>query len=488
MASFGDEKGNGGGDEYRSFIHGEGEKNTMWKYGGPPNYDVVNKLFEEERTRIWPPGSLEYKVQNIVKTMEMELFHKANHHDVKSIDINKFTMSVNGEKALTLKGIREIDGGYNTFLQTSLPKKLRMYDPDEETAESANNTFLTVFPRGFALEVLEVYSGPPRITFKFRHWAYMEGPFKGHAPTGDRVDEEMRVVKVEYFFDRGEFLAPLIKGAKLEDLDDLEKMLSSCPIMAESLPRVECKKMSHLNPKSSSDEERDDKYRSFIHGESEKNTMWRFGAPPNYDVVNKLFEEGQTKIWPLGSLEEKVQRVVKTFEMELLHKTRPKDFKLIDPTKFTMSVNGAKALSSKGVAEIGGAYNAFLQTTLPKELRVYDPQEETAETSHVAFGTTFPRGFALEVLEVYSGPPCIAIKFRHWAYMEGPFKGYAPTGELAEFYGMATFKMDENMKVVKVEFFFDGGQLLASLTKGVKLDDKNDMKEMLSKCPMGRTG
>jgi hypothetical protein len=41
-----------GGDKYRSFIHGEGEKNTVWRLGTPPNYDVVNKLFEEERTKV----------------------------------------------------------------------------------------------------------------------------------------------------------------------------------------------------------------------------------------------------------------------------------------------------------------------------------------------------------------------------------------------------------------------------------------------------
>jgi hypothetical protein len=41
-----------GEDKYRSFIHGEGERDTVWRYGAPPNYDVVNKLFEEERTQV----------------------------------------------------------------------------------------------------------------------------------------------------------------------------------------------------------------------------------------------------------------------------------------------------------------------------------------------------------------------------------------------------------------------------------------------------
>jgi hypothetical protein len=26
------------------------------------------------------------------------------------------------------------------------------------------------------------------ISFKFRHWGFFEGPFKGHAPTGEKVE------------------------------------------------------------------------------------------------------------------------------------------------------------------------------------------------------------------------------------------------------------------------------------------------------------
>lgn len=38
-----------------------------------------------------------------------------------------------------------------------------------------------------------------------------------------------------------------------------------------------------------------DKYRSFLYDEAD-NTEWRYGGPPTYDVVNKLFEEGRTKV------------------------------------------------------------------------------------------------------------------------------------------------------------------------------------------------
>lgn len=79
----------------------------------------------------------------------------------------------------------------------------------------------------------------------------------------------------------------------------------------------------------------------------------------------------------------------------------------------------------------------FLQTSLPPALRLYNPDEETYESSQSAFKQVFPRGFAFEILQVYSGPPVIAYKFRHWGYFEGSFKQYAPTGDLVELFGIS---------------------------------------------------
>ncbi|XP_022773349.1 pathogen-related protein-like [Durio zibethinus] len=227
-----------------------------------------------------------------------------------------------------------------------------------------------------------------------------------------------------------------------------------------------------------------DKYRSYLHGEGEKNTKWRYGAPPNYDVVNKLFEEERTKVWPPGSLEEKVQNLVKTWEMEIFHKERLEDFKTIDTEKYVFSLNGKGALNMEGIGKLGGGYNPQLQTSLPEEFRCYDPDKETSESSHRAFTTTFPRGFALEILKVYAGPPEIVYKFRHWGYNEGPFKGHAPTGDLVEFYGIAIMEVDEEMKIVRVEFFYERGELLGGLLKGAPMD--SSALEAASSCPFLR--
>ncbi|CAL9086402.1 unnamed protein product [Musa acuminata var. zebrina] len=214
-----------------------------------------------------------------------------------------------------------------------------------------------------------------------------------------------------------------------------------------------------------------DGYRSHIHGDHERNTEWMFGSPPDYDLVDKLFEEGRTKVWEAGSLEERVQHMVKTWEMEMFHKRRFQDYKTVNPDNYTFSLNGRRPITLEQKRKLGGGYNSLLQTSLPQGLRVYDPSRETMESSHAAFTTAFPRGFALEVVHVYSGPPGIVYKFRHWGFMEGPSQGHAPTGEMVELYGMAIFQVDADMKIEKVEFFYDRGELLGGLLKGAKMED-----------------
>lgn len=41
----------GGGNKYRDYLSDEELKNTKWR-NGPPTYDVVDKLFEQERTHV----------------------------------------------------------------------------------------------------------------------------------------------------------------------------------------------------------------------------------------------------------------------------------------------------------------------------------------------------------------------------------------------------------------------------------------------------
>lgn len=87
---------------------------------------------------------------------------------------------LSGEETLKL-------GSYNALLKNNLPEEFKYYKAEEESFESSHDMFQSAFPRGFVWEVISVHSGPPSIAYKFRHWGFFEGPFKGHAPTGEMV-------------------------------------------------------------------------------------------------------------------------------------------------------------------------------------------------------------------------------------------------------------------------------------------------------------
>ncbi|KAK8312609.1 hypothetical protein V6Z12_D01G054500 [Gossypium hirsutum] len=186
--------------------------------------------------------------------------------------------------------------------------------------------------------------------------------------------------------------------------------------------------------------------------------------------------------WEEGSLEEIVQNAIKTWEMELSHKVRLQDFKSINHEKFNLIVNGREGLKGEEALKMG-SYNALLKNSLPKEFQYYKADEESFESSHEAFRSAFPRGFAWEVIHVYSGPPLIAFKFRHWGIFEGPFKGHAPTGETVEFYGIATVKVDEGLKVEEVEVYYDPAQLFGGLLKAPPISISSSPTHHASACP-----
>ncbi|XP_021287758.1 pathogen-related protein [Herrania umbratica] len=185
--------------------------------------------------------------------------------------------------------------------------------------------------------------------------------------------------------------------------------------------------------------------------------------------------------WPEGSLEETVQNAVKSWEMEVSHKVRLQDFKSINPEKFKLIVNGREGLTGEETLKIG-SYNALLKNSLPKEFQYYKADEETFESSHEGFRSAFPRGFAWEVISVYSGPPLIAFKFRHWGIFQGPFKGHAPTGEKVEFFGLGTLKVDKSLKVEEVEIYYDPGELFAGLLKGPPISESQTGDEDTAQC------
>lgn len=65
-----------------------------------------------------------------------------------------------------------------------------------------------------------------------------------------------------------------------------------------------------------------------------------------------------------------------------------------------------------------GTYNAIIAPN-----QYYSPATNDFSTSHKSFKRMMPT-FAWEVLEVYSGPPRVAFKWRHWGVMKNDYVGF----------------------------------------------------------------
>ncbi|MEB3215853.1 MAG: ester cyclase [Nostocales cyanobacterium 94392] len=189
---------------------------------------------------------------------------------------------------------------------------------------------------------------------------------------------------------------------------------------------------------------------------------WRGGNPPDYSESNQgLASESQAN-HEMGSLEAIVENLVRTFELEASFKTNPQQWLSVVKDKFRMSSNGGDEFTAEDVSA-AGTYNLFIGDT-----EEYKASEENFQSSGRLFRSAFPKGFLWEVLEVYSSPPNVTFKWRHWGTFKGPYKDYAPTGEVVEIIGMSIARVTDDLKIINVEHYFDNSQFLTKLTSGGK--------------------
>jgi hypothetical protein len=80
-------------------------------------------------------------------------------------------------------------------------------------------------------------------------------------------------------------------------------------------------------------------------------------------------------------------------------------------------MNGSPPQTGEHMLKVG-TYNAIIAS--PNEF--YSPEHLDLAASHKTFKRMMPT-FAWEVLEVYSGPPTVVFKWRHWGMMKGEYAG-----------------------------------------------------------------
>lgn len=176
----------------------------------------------------------------------------------------------------------------------------------------------------------------------------------------------------------------------------------------------------------------------------------------------------RTVVHESGSLPDKVNNLIKNWERELSYKIDVNEWKTAVPT-FRISVNGGGWASLSDLLKIG-AYNAFLGDT-----EYYCASRIPSHESHQIFRTTLGDGFGWECIEVYSPPPLIVFKWRHWGRATGSFKCpmrngqeivASPVGKAVEIFGISKVLVNEHFQILEMENYFRPDQLVEQIVKG----------------------
>ncbi|GAA2685101.1 SnoaL-like polyketide cyclase [Actinoplanes palleronii] len=184
---------------------------------------------------------------------------------------------------------------------------------------------------------------------------------------------------------------------------------------------------------------------------------FRHGTP-DYHLSHTVMPGQRTTDHAPNSLEAIVESIVQVFEMEVSHKKEPSTWVSMVSEHFRTNVNGGGWASSQDIAD-QGSYNVLIGDSPFYQAESFDGQ-------HDVFHGAFPNGFYWEVLQVLSPPPVIAFKWRHWGSFDGEYHGHKPNGKTIEMFGMSVAKVNDDLKLLEVEHYYDPNAFLGSLTGG----------------------
>ncbi|KAK9243338.1 hypothetical protein V1506DRAFT_389941 [Lipomyces tetrasporus] len=185
------------------------DTDAAWRHGAPPDYSNTRKVFEESKQMNHESGSLEAIVQNIVKNWEIEASFKPSVSDWRTVDPEKYSFSMNGGEPRPAEHMLKV-GTYNAILTES-----NFYSPANNDFESSHKTFKRMMPT-FAWEVLEVYSGPPNVAFKWHHWGVMKNDYVGYNEKKQKVRVKAHGGLIDI---QGVTVAAVNDGLKVEKLE-----------------------------------------------------------------------------------------------------------------------------------------------------------------------------------------------------------------------------------------------------------------------------
>jgi hypothetical protein len=187
-----------------------------------------------------------------------------------------------------------------------------------------------------------------------------------------------------------------------------------------------------------------------------------------------------------------VQNLVKNWEVEASFKPVLSDWRTIDHENYSFAINSSEPQGAENMLQVRpispihthtpssnltrmcvqvGTYNAIIS---PNEF--YDPTFSDFASSHKTFKRMMPT-FAWEVVEVYSGPPVVAFRWRHWGVMKNDYVGINNRGEkviakahggVIDIQGVTVASVNGKVQLQGVRTWFDAMDMFRQIApKGV---------------------
>ncbi|KAI1124020.1 hypothetical protein F5Y10DRAFT_269496 [Nemania abortiva] len=209
---------------------------------------------------------------------------------------------------------------------------------------------------------------------------------------------------------------------------------------------------------------------------------WRYKQPPDYGKTRKYYSETKTRHHAAGSLPQLVENLVKNWEIEASFKTQLSDWRTVGLAQYSFAVNDREPVSAEHMLRVG-TYNAILAPGGA----YYDAAAMDFGASHKTFKRMMPT-FAWEVLEVYTEPPVVAFKWRHWGEFKEDYSAVnvagesvkvPATGQLIDITGITVAHLNEKMQVTKLKTWFDSDEMFRQMDPG-----NQALRMPKASCPM----
>ncbi|SMY23243.1 unnamed protein product [Zymoseptoria tritici ST99CH_1A5] len=233
---------------------------------------------------------------------------------------------------------------------------------------------------------------------------------------------------------------------------------------------------------------------------ADEGVQWRYGRAPDYTKTRKVWAEGKRMNHAAGSLPQLVENLVKNWEVEASFKPRLSDWRTVDHEKYSFAMGSGEPRDAEHMIKVG-TYNGIIGAN-----EYYSPENSDFNSSHKTFKRMMPT-FAWEVLEVYSGPPRVAFRWRHWGVMKSDYVGFNNKGEkvtakahggLIDIEGVTIAEVDDKIRMQAIRTYMDPLEMFRqiapegvvrketmkrdvdpdiALGDGLGSDEKNDVRE-----------